>query len=316
MKKGLFTCLFLLLSISFFAQQDAAVKIETVLYTVKGQDSLYMDKYTLADIQEPKTCIIFMFGGGFVAGERNGEGYQHYFHSLAKKGYTVISIDYRLGFKGASMDGFSNPMQFIQHFKQTIDMAVEDLFDATNYILTRQDWNIDPATIIASGSSAGAVSVLQAEYNIVSKTYLAAKLPPDFNYAGVMSFAGAILSLGGDLLWTENTCPIQFFHGDADSNVPYDQVTFSQLGFYGSKHIAQQLKEKNLPYYFYDVNNAAHEMAGVPMSDNLNEINTFIEKFVLQKQKLFIYTQVEQIGKPEMKKDFTIMDYVKSNFGH
>lgn len=315
MKKALIVLLFFVSACSLFAQYTPALKVETALYAVKGPDSLYLDRYTYPAFDKPKGCIIFMFGGGFVSGDRNAESYQHYFYSLAGLGYTVVSIDYRLGFKGASMDGFANPMQFVQHFRKTIDMAVEDLFDATNYILLREDWHTDASTIIASGSSAGAISVLQAEYYIANKTHHAAKLPQDFNYAGVISFAGAILNLGGDLEWRNAPCPIMLFHGDADANVPFDKVAFSQLGFYGSEYIAGQLKENNYPFYFYKVKNAAHEISGTPMNENMPEIETFIEKIAFGKQPLMIETEVTQIGKPEMKKDFTIMDYVKSNFG-
>lgn len=315
-KKLLFLLVLVFSSLSIWAQADVPIKKETFLYAVKDTDSLYLDRYYIPSEKELRPCIIFMFGGGFVHGQRDGDGYKGYFEKLAQAGYSVISIDYRLGLKNQKADKSLNPMRFIQIFNQAITMAVEDLFDATNYVIFHSDeWNIDQEHIIASGSSAGAISVLQAEYNIANKTYLAKKLPENFNYSGVISFAGAIFSMGGDLVWQNQPCPIQLFHGDADRNVPYNKLEISTIGFYGSKHIAEQLDKLNYPFYFYSVENAGHEIANIPMAQNINEILTFIEKYAIGKQSLGIKADVKLIGTPEVEKDFDIMDYVKANFG-
>ena len=296
--------------------KEVKIEKETILYSVKGADSLYLDKYVSSAVSKPEACVIFLFGGGFVGGKRDAKDYISYFYSLAESGYTVVSIDYRLGMKGVSKESLASPEQFVGQLKYTIDLAVEDLYDATNYVLGRTDWNIDPSRVIISGSSAGAVSVLQAEYDLVNKSELSRKLPEGFNYAGVISFAGAVLSLNGDLAFSEKPCPVMLFHGNADANVPYDKMVMGDFGFYGSKHIAFKLKENNLPFCFYNVNNAAHEIAETPMNDNVDEIKVFIDKFVLRKQPLFFESTVEQIGKPELRKDFELNDYINTNYGN
>ena len=296
--------------------KEAKVEKETYLYSVKNADSLYLDRYVSSAVSKPEACVIFLFGGGFVGGVRDAKDYIPYFNSLAESGITVVSIDYRLGMKGVTKESLTTPEQFVAILKHTIDMAVEDLYDATNYVLKRTDWNIDPSRVIISGSSAGAVSVLQAEYDLVNSSVLAQKLPEGFNYAGVISFAGAVLSLYGDLTFSEETCPIMLFHGNADSNVPYDKMVMGDIGFYGSNHIAFKLKESSLPFYFCSVNNAAHEIANTPMNDNVDEIKIFIDKFVLLKQPLFMESIVEQIGKPELRKDFEPYDYITANYGN
>ena len=50
------------------------------------------------------------------------------------------------------------------------------------------------------------------------------------------------------------------------------------------------------------------------MTSNLQEIDSFLEKYVAGRQPLMIHTEVQQIGKPEMKKDFEMTDYIKTNF--
>lgn len=309
--KRIFLLLFSLACITsvLFAQGNAVNKT-TEFYSVKGVDTLRLDRYDmLSPDSKLKPCLIYVFGGGFVGGVRESESYDKFFNNLLHQGYMVISIDYRLGLKGVK-----DPSQFPVALANSIAMATEDLVDATRYVLDNATkWNIDPEAIVACGSSAGAITVLQAEYALCNKDVLSKKLPADFNYAGVIAFAGAVFSPSGDLKWTGKPAPMQLFHGDADNQVPFDKIQIMNAGLYGSKHIAGQLDAHQYPYYFYKVENAAHEIASIPMTYNLNEINAFLEQFVKGKSQLILNTSVQQIGKPEMKKDFGLMDYIEAN---
>ncbi|MDR0845359.1 MAG: alpha/beta hydrolase, partial [Tannerella sp.] len=159
----------------------------------------------------------------------------------------------------------------------------------------------------------GAVTVLQGEYEICNRTFLSSHLPQGFNYAGIISFAGAILSKG-DLNWENNPAPIQLFHGDADRNVPYDYVAHHQLGLYGSKYIANRLEKMKMPYYFYEVENVRHEMADWPMTQNWDEIHAFLKKLVLGKENLRIHTVVSPTDKPVLDKKLEMKDIVGTNY--
>lgn len=317
----------LIFSIVCSAQYKTGIAKETYIYSIKDKDTLRLDKYDLTSLTHTKPCIIFVFGGGFISGNRDKDHYLPYFHNLAKEGYTVVSIDYRLGFKKAVEENkrieketgkknMISPLDALGIFQNTISMAVEDLYDATNFILDHSaKWNIDKSRIVASGSSAGAITVLQGEYERCNKSSLSKKLPQGFRYAGVIAFAGAILSTEGDLTWKNRPAPIQMFHGDADANVPYYAVTIPNIpiGFYGSKYIAGKLHEIKAPYYFYNVENARHEIASTPMKDNLEEIKTFLHKFVLSRQNLIINTNIQQPDKPALNKQFGIEDYIRAN---
>lgn len=198
---------------------------------------------------------------------------------------------------------------------RTISMAVEDLYDATAFIVDKADeWGIDSSQIVACGSSAGAITVLHGEYALCNASPLVQHLPAGFRYAGIVSFAGAIFEMGEELVWASQPAPMMLFHGDADANVPYNVIRESGVGFFGSKYIAGQLRTMNSPYYFYSVENASHVIATAPMDDNRDAIDAFLSKLVVDKEPLMIETDETTIGAPEVRKDFTLAEYIASNF--
>lgn len=305
----------ILLSSNHFseAKETNSIHKETFVYSIKNQDTLCLDKY---DLPVPgllaKPCVIFVFGGGFSSGSKNSEETNRFMNELAGRGYVAIAIDYRLGMKNVQgKDG----TETISSLVNSIQMAVEDLYDATSFVYQNADkWNINKNQVIACGSSAGAITVLQAEYNLCSTKESIQKLPEGFRYGGIISFAGAILKSSEENKLVKQPSPIQLFHGNADANVPYNQVEFCPVGLYGSYYIVGQLEIMNLPYYFYQIDNIGHEMATIPMKDNLNEIDSFIRKMVINKEKIKIHTVDKGIDRPEKKKDFTLMDYIQSNY--
>ena len=299
-------------------QQKPSVACDTFDYAVKEGDTLRMDRYTLPawDKESRRPCLIFLFGGAFTHGTRNAGQYRPFFDYLVEElGYTVVSIDYRLGLKEPLAAGQLTPESFTQLLPQAVLMAVEDLYDATSYVVSRADvWHIDADGIVACGSSAGAISVLQGAYMIANGSRLTAKLPESFNYAGVISFAGAIVDMGGDLKWANAPAPVMLFHGDADSNVPYGALRLGAAGIFGSKYIAAQLAGMKSPYYFYSVENADHAMATVPMNNYRDAISYFLVRMVGEGLPAMVDTDERFTYSTPMNKEFTIADYIRSNF--
>lgn len=316
MKRLLILALCVAIFIPAASAQPTIVK-ETHTFVRNSAQPLRLDKYDIPGGQN-KPCVIFMFGGGFVGGTRDDAGYIPYFHYLIEQGYTVISIDYRLGMQALANRANIQPLDFVLTLFKTVNDAAVDLFEATRYVLKHaEQWGIDPDMIVTCGSSAGAVSVLQAEYLICTGAGAAKQyLPAGFNYAGVISFAGAVLTMDQTKQFTTRPCPIALFHGDADSNVPYDRLEQFGGGFYGSKVISEYLKREQYPFMFVSFENFAHEIATTPMTQNREEVLSFLNKFVKQKQQLIIETTIQQIGKPTTNKDFKIEDFINSNFSN
>lgn len=256
---------------------------DTYLFVKRDTCDLYMDIYhpakgsqTMLNGKE-KPTVIFMFGGGFIGGRRDDDSYNKWFRQLTKNGYRVVSIDYRLGLKGSNKVGIAQ----VNVLDKAIHMAVEDLFSATNFIIENAaSLKINPDNMVISGSSAGAISVMQAEYEIANKTTWASVLPEGFNYAGVMSFAGAILSREGKVDYKTAPCPTLMLHGTADELVPYKQIAVLNLGFFGGGKLVERFEKFGFNYNMYHFKGYGHEIAS-SMSTTFDLQLRFLETNVI-----------------------------------
>ena len=285
MKKLIFSLLILIAGILTASAQNTILEPDgTYMYERRDTCDLFMDVYNPAKGSETtvmgkeKPAIIFMFGGGFIRGNRDDRSYNSWFRMLTDNGYRVISIDYRLGLKGSTKVGIAQ----VNILDDAIHMAVEDLFSATNFILENADhFGIKADNLVISGSSAGAITAMQAEYEIANRTSWASVLPEGFNYAGVMSFSGAILSRKGPVKYETAPCPTLMLHGTADKLVPYKQIAFFNLGFYGGGKLVQRFQKYGYDYNMFHFIDYGHEIAG-SMYSTLDLQMDFLEKNVVQ----------------------------------
>lgn len=291
-------------------RMEAKVVKET--FTYNPTLDLKLDRYTLeGDTASARPVIIFAFGGGFSAGTRDEPRYREYFDFMANLGYVVCSIDYRTALKGFRPTGPDMMQEFGTGLARAITEATTDFLTATGYILANSgQWRVNPSKIIASGSSAGAITALQSEHTIVTNT--GAFLPEGFNYAAVVSFAGALFSQSAPQ-GLQQFCPTMLFQGNADANVPYNVLTLGDMGLYGSDYLATQLKENGIDGAFYTIMGADHSMAVSPMHDNLYDIAGFLHHVLSGEPVQFAWTTVTRPDTPPYRTDFSMMDYIRNN---
>jgi predicted esterase len=279
---------------------SSTIEKQSFTYSIKENNHLGLDIYTQkgSDSNIKRPCIIFVFGGAFITGHRDDSVYNRFFNTLVEHDYPVVSISYRLGMRGIKHVSKFNT----KPLSNAINMAVEDLYDATNWLISHAgSFGIDTSMIILSGSSSGAITILQSEYDRINDNVLSNKLPRAFDYAGTISFSGAILSFDWGLRYRKQPAPALLFHGTGDKIVPYKKIAFLNKGFYGSGWIAKIYKNNNYSFDLYSEEDLGHEVAVSPMYDHLPMILDFIQQFVIEKKPLQInYNIKDPTIKPMM----------------
>ncbi len=310
MKKVLFFLVFFgLLSQNLHAEIEPS---GTYLFAQKDGQDLFLDIYepldsTAATVQidsittANKPTILFVFGGGFKNGSRDLDFYKKWFESLCQDGYRVVSIDYRLGLKDVKKMGIAQR----NLLDKAIHMAVEDLFSSILFLRENtEELGIDTDNIVLAGSSAGAITVLQADYERANRTPCASVLPEGFRFAGVIAFAGAIYSTNGPVKYPySDPAPTLFLHGTADKLVNYDQMVFFSLGWFGSSRLAERFDKLGYPYTFLRFKDHGHEIA-MAMPYTLEIQKEFILTCVIHKvpRSLDILVADPRIEAPEVWK--------------
>ena len=258
---------------------------ETYQFAIKGSDTLFVDRhYDPSRMQEGKTpLMIYMYGGGWAFGSRGGR-----FTYLTDIGVQVVSIDYR---KGLTEYGY-NPSP-PEKMEEAIQMALDDLTDAMAFVLKNADeWKVDVDKIMLEGSSAGGITTLMAIYDICNDGPYSKKFPAGWMPAGYIGYAGGIINRQQDLTWAKKPCPMMFFHGSADSTVTFNVSRSDALNVFGPTYILAQLHEMEVPNWLYCEIDGDHVLSYKPYSGyNTHEIQTFVEKFVIQGLQLEMKTE-------------------------
>ena len=291
--KTTFIALTMMIAITAMAQDE--IRMETYTYAVKGQDTLKLDVYTCPSARpsNKQLAYVYSFGGGWETGTRADANMMQKF---ARQGYVAISIDYRRMIERIKKEGVNvmDAEHFSSSFSKAIRTGVEDLYDATAWIVEHADMlNIDTTKIVISGGSAGATNSVMAEYYLCNGDELAQRLPKGFRYAGVIPFAGGIWKAGlSEPEWKTKPCPFCIIHGDKDQLVPYEKNVADALNFsaFGPAYYTRQLEKMKVPFMFLTGVNADHLLSAAPIIgddvDYSEYVFSFIERMVLGKEKL------------------------------
>ena len=263
---------------------STTVNFSTLTYfTTEKNKELKLDFFK-PNVSNSKTpLILYVHGGGFSGGNRNDAFIKEFANEMALNGIAFASISYRLTMK-KTVFGCNVPSNLkIKAF----DDAAKDIRRATDFLISNNDdLNFDASNIILMGSSAGAEAVLHLAF--VQKN----NIQPDFNFAGVIAYSGAISTL--ENISAETAIPSLLFHGVKDKLVPYDVAPHhyckknskGYLTLFGSKAIADKLAEIDKSYILFTITNGDHSWNYKPMVYYRQEIIEFIKNQVVLGQFL------------------------------
>lgn len=326
--KKLILLFFALLVVSGVSAQEAygTIKKETVTY----KDNMVIDVFydTAAKVEGRRPLFLHIHGGGWNATDRtlNISGSLAAPALMLRQGMVVATMQYRQGvmierqkgkLKNVPIFGNTGDMAKIEGYMQVVhdalDMAVEDLYDATTYMVNHADrWNIDTSKVIIGGGSAGAINSLTAEYRLCNGDEVARKhLPAGFHYAGILALAGSIMMPANEYLsWKERPCPTLMTSGTADNQVPYNGIALGQDKWVGPRDIAGSLRHLHVPFCLYKGEGYDHLMAGLPFENYGYEIMAFIERCVIGQEHVAVETTETDYDGPR-----TIFSYFQAKLG-
>ncbi len=163
----------------------AEISIQQGLHYGSERDAVF-DVFMPSDVQAPLPAVVWVHGGGFVAGSR--ADLYNYLQVLASRGFVAIAIDYTL----APTARFPAP--------------VRQTNEALAYVLDNaQRFQIDPTRIFLAGDSAGAQIAAQSAL-VISNPKYAARIGvqpgiPREVLRGIVLFCGPYDSLGRKFAW-------------------------------------------------------------------------------------------------------------------
>ena len=276
MKKQLLFGLLLLSScISSIAQ-----KATRVTYAIKGNDTLWFDHYK-PTVASNGISVLFVHGGAFTGGDPVNQ--LPFAEGMAKLGYNIFVIKYRLYLKGKSFGCEVATPEKLTAIRQ----AVEDARDATIYLVQNAGkLMVDTSKVFIAGSSAGAETILNLVYNpFIKKGDTAFAFYNRFRYAGALSFSGAILDINN--LNKQQATPLFMMHGDNDQLVPYGTsahrfckaVDPGWLMMFGARTIYEELEKRSLPVILYTYLGKGHEVSNY-MFRRFTEMDAFMKEVV------------------------------------
>lgn len=278
MKKEYLLFLLLIMTLGAFAQD-----MKTYTYAQRDTLQLKLDFYTPAKVNDSTICVVYIFGGGFIGGNRDGKFEKAYFKQLVDEGFQVAAIDYRLGLKGVKNLSVTNS----KPLEDAIYWATEDAISAIAFLLEHsKELKVNKDYIVMVGSSAGAITSLQTDYVLCNGMLNADILPADFRLAGVVSYAGAIYSHEGKVKYRNHApAPTMLFHGTADQLVPYKQIKFFSIGFFGSDALVKRFEKFDYPYYCRRFEGYGHSVAaGGPFT--VDDLVWFCRHYIYNKERL------------------------------
>ena len=172
---------FVTLSMSSCKKDDGtgAIEKQDILnqsYGASAQQNF--DVYLPANRNSDTKVILFLHGGGFIAGDKNE--FTTICKELSKKGFAVVNANYRL----VDTTGLLATPPLHRPSAITINDQLADVKLLIDLIQTKAtDWKVSSDKIATAGHSAGATLALLAAYNNKEKVKATA------NWAGVTDFS-------------------------------------------------------------------------------------------------------------------------------
>ena len=286
---------------------------QTFEFVRRGDKALMLDLYRPKVARADSACVVYIFGGGFVTGNRTESSIRTFCQTLASRGFTAIAIDYRLHLKDVDYDTV-NLFNMQGVFRQAINIAASDASAAIAYVCSHaEEWGVSKERIVLSGCSAGAITALQVDYCRCNGLWPAAELPEGWCPAAVVSYAGGVFSDNGNPKYDKRPAPTFFLHGEIDKIVNYKKFPpILRKGLYGSKKLHRTFEKDGYPHWFFVFEGLGHEVAMLH-NTMYEEFEAFVNKTLEKRQMYYDATIRDDKLKPTKWSKMNVFDLYKGN---
>ena len=244
--------------------------------------------YPKTDIFKNRPLVMLIHGGAFYIGSKESACEKTLATSLAKRGYLVASIDYRLGFKLTPGD-----------VELSAYKAIQDANAALRFLAhNAKGLGIDPTQVYIGGTSAGAVASLNtafmknderperileaAQDGRVGKIEESGnKYTETCNIKAVVNMWGAVSDI--NIIDSDEKISVLSIHGTADDIVPFENdypfrnsLMINRLvmdKMYGSKPIHERLQSLGIRNKLVSLQGLGHE----PELATYNTLNSWMD---------------------------------------
>lgn len=260
---------------------------------------LKLDLYfSRTDSLKKKPVVMLIHGGAFYIGSKESACEQALAYALAKRGFFVASIDYRLGFKPTATD-----------IEMSAYRAIQDAHAALRFLAHHAPGiGFDPNQVYVGGTSAGAVASLNVAFMDnderparileAEKKGMVGKIEDSgnrytetFKIKAVANMWGAVSDL--NIIDADEKIPVLSIHGTDDVVVPFEydfpfrnslminRVIMDKM--YGSKPIQDRLNLLGIKNKLVALPGKGHE----PELETYNTLNTYIDTLVFHISEFF-----------------------------
>ena len=260
---------------------------------------LKLDLYfSRTDLLKKRPVVMLIHGGAFYIGSKESACEQALAMALAKRGYFVASIDYRLGFKTSPSD-----------IEMSAYRAIQDAHAALRFLSHHAEgMGIDPDQVYVAGTSAGGVASLNVAFmdnderpkrilesekkGLVSKIEESGnRFTETFTIKAVVNMWGAVSDL--NIIHADEKIPVLSIHGTNDVVVPFEydfpfkkSLMVNRLimdKMYGSKPIHDKLNSLGIRNRLIALPGLGHE----PQLETWNKLNNYIDTLIHHTTKFF-----------------------------
>ena len=277
--------------------------------TVSGSlMDLMLDIYTGAgDTVKTRPLVIFIHGGGFKDGDKLSNFGTLVCGGLAKRGYVVASINYRLGTSNTLKTDYEAMIRAVQDGK-----AAVRFFRRYSAL-----YGVDTSQIFVTGSSAGSITALHMAYlreneipTYANLTSLGGTLEGTSGNAGYSSKIQGVISNWGALVDYKyiktGDVPLFCVHGLSDVTVPCDSSFADGPFHYGSIIIYNYAKSLGIKTGIRLFANTGHTLdnSSAKQDSAYKDFSAWL--FSILKQTTAIKTEgnLSQPGSPILKQNY------------